>query len=75
MRKVIRKKVRHTSDGLQVVADLTAAVSLNTGQAGQCSRTVVRSSTGVTQDGDAVRESRDSSRSDQSDPPPAKESP
>lgn len=73
MRKVIRKQVRRTTDGVRLAADITAAVSLNTGQDGQCSRTVVHSSTNVAQDD--VPEPRDPSRADPTDPPPAKESP
>ncbi len=75
MRKVIRKKVRHTGDGLRLAADLNAAVSLNTGEDGQHTRTVVRSSTNVTQGDESAPPSQDPSRPSPSDPPPAKESP
>jgi hypothetical protein len=73
MRKVIRKRVRRNEGGVNLAADLDAAVAFNTGEDAARSRTVVRSTHTVVQ-GSAGQ--RDQPRDSPSDPKgPSKETP
>jgi hypothetical protein len=49
MRKVFRKRVRHSEGGVNIAADIDAAVAVNTGKDGSTSHTVVRSTHHVAQ--------------------------
>jgi hypothetical protein len=43
VRKVIKRRIRHEKDGVNVAADIDAVIAVNTGQPGQTSRNRVRS--------------------------------
>jgi hypothetical protein len=73
MRKVIRKRVRRNEGGVNVAADLDAAIAINTGEDAARSRTVVRSTHTVVQGSGGER---DQPRDSPSDPNgPSKEMP
>ena len=73
MRKVIRRRVRRNEGGINIAADLDAAIAINTGEDAARSRTVVRSTHTVVQ-GDGGE--RDQPRDSPSDPKgPSKEMP
>jgi len=67
MRKVIRKRIRSSEGGVNLAADVDAAVAVNTGEDADVSRTVVRSHRSVQQGG--------SGRRDQPKPPTDHEGP
>ena len=49
MRRIIRKRVRRTVGGVNIAADLDAAIVVNTGEDATSSHTVVRSAHTVVQ--------------------------
>jgi len=73
MRRMVRKRVRRNDWGVNIAADLDAAIAINTGEDAAPSRTVVRSAHNVVQ-GSAGE--RDQPRDSPSDPKgPSKEMP
>lgn len=73
MRKVIRKRIRRSDDGVSVAADIDVVVAINTGKDAEASHTVVRSSHSVKQ-GDAGQ--RDQPERSPTDPTgPSEETP
>lgn len=69
MRKVIRKRIRLDRSGLNVAADLDAAIAINTGRDAEASHTVARSSHTVAQGVAGQRDQPDEPPSDPSGPP------
>jgi hypothetical protein len=72
MRKVIRKRIRHSDGGLNVAADIDAVIAVNTGADAATSHTVVRSSHTVVQGAGAGRPDRDATPPDARDHPKEK---
>ncbi|MDX6676554.1 MAG: hypothetical protein QOE31_606 [Solirubrobacteraceae bacterium] len=73
MHKVVRKRIRHHEDGLNVAADVDVAIAINTGRDAKASRTVVHSSHSMVQGTGGQRSEQDASPPDTDDP--AKEKP
>jgi hypothetical protein len=69
MRKVIRKRIRRSEDGLNIAADVDAAIAINTGEDAKRSETVVRSSHRVVQGVAGGRDQPDGSPDDPEGPP------
>ena len=69
MRKVIRRRIRRSGGGLNVVADVDAAIAINTGEDAKVSETVVRSSHSVVQGDAGGRDQPDGSPDDPEGPP------
>ena len=69
MRKVIRKRIRRSEDGLNIAADVDATIAINTGEDAERSVTVVRSSHSVVQGDDGGRDRPDESPDDPEGPP------
>lgn len=67
MRKVIRKRIRRSEDGVNLAADIDAVVSVNSGP-GQVSQTVVRSRHSVVQ-GPGLRDQPETKPEDEDGPP------
>jgi hypothetical protein len=72
MRKVIRKTVRRSGDGLDLVADVDAVIAINT-QRGGVSRTEAHSSHSVVQGGAGERDQPDEPSEKHTPGPPEKE--
>ena len=72
MHKVIRKRIRHHEDGVNVAADVDAVIAINTGADATSSRTVVHSSHSVVQGTGAQRSKPDASPPESDDPPKEK---
>ena len=62
MRKLIRKRIRRSEGGVDLAADIDAAVAVNTGKGAQ--RTVVRSSHSVVQGDSGDRDRPEESPTD-----------
>lgn len=74
MRRVIRTSIRRSEGGVNVAADIDAAITINTGRDATSSRTEVRSSHSVVQGGAGERDQPDESFDEQNPGPPEKES-
>lgn len=72
MHNVIRKRIRHKQDGVHVVADIDAAIAINTGADGKASRTVVHSSHTAVQGAAGDHAGPDASSPPSDDPPKEK---
>ena len=68
MRRVIRKQVRRSEGGVNIAADLDAALAINTGEDAKVTRTVVRSSRSVVQGAPGKRDRPGEPPSDSSGP-------
>lgn len=67
MHKVIRKRIRHHRDGVNVAADIDAVIAINTGEDAGVSQTTARSSHVVVQGAAARRAERDRAPADTND--------
>ncbi len=67
MHKVIRKRIRHDRDGVNIAADIDAVIAINTGQDAGVSQTTARSSHVVVQGAAARRSKREASPTDADD--------
>lgn len=68
MHKVIRKRIRHDRDGVNIAADIDAVIAINSGEDAGVSQTTARSSHVVVQGAAARRAERDRTPADSDDP-------
>jgi hypothetical protein len=64
MQRIIRKRIRHNRDGVNLAADIDAVIAINTGQDASVSQTTARSSHVVVQGAAARRATADAPTDD-----------
>lgn len=69
MHKVVRKRIRHNKDGVNIAADIDAVIAINTGADARSSHATAHSSHVVVQSTTARRAKPETPAPDSDDPP------